>query len=79
MPKLEDKYSIKILEEIRDRNKEILAIVGDMQKKVALLHDIRKDFDEIKQDVKVIKAAVTDQGKQVQDHERRIGNLEAAR
>lgn len=39
----------------------------------------REEFDELKQDVKVIKAAVTDLSRQVNDHEHRIGNLETAR
>ena len=37
----------------------------------------REEFDELKQDVKVIKAAVTDLSHQVADHEHRLSRLEA--
>lgn len=37
----------------------------------------KADFEEVKQDVKTIKAAVTDTNTQVQDHEHRITSLEA--
>lgn len=38
----------------------------------------REEFDELKQDVKVIKAAITDLSGQVSDHETRITRLETA-
>lgn len=75
----DDNYIGVVLEDIRDQNKAILEAVGDMQKQVSQLPTMQQDINELKQDVKVIKAAVTDQGKQLHDHEGRIGKLEAAR
>lgn len=56
----------------------VLEAVGDMQKQVALIPPMRTDITELKQDMKVVKAAVTDLSNQVHDHERRITRLEAA-
>lgn len=70
-------YTAILLEEIRDQNKAVLEAVGGMRKELA---DVPKhdEFDELKQDVKVIKAAVVDLSHQVADHEHRITRLEAA-
>lgn len=70
-------YTAILLEEIRDQNKAVLEAVGDMRKELAEAPK-RNEFDELKQDVKVIKAAVVDLGHQVADHEHRITRLEAA-
>ena len=78
MSNADDNYIGVILEEIRDQNKAVLEAVGDIQKQVAELPTIRKDLGELTDDMKIVKAAVSDQSKQLQDHERRIGNLEAA-
>lgn len=48
-----------LLEEIHDQNKAVLEAVGDMRIKASNL-PTRDEFIELKQDVKVIKAAVTD-------------------
>lgn len=66
-----------LLEQIRDQNKVVLETVDTMRAELALVPK-REEFDELKQDVKVIKAAVTDLSRQVNDHERRISHLEAA-
>jgi hypothetical protein len=66
-----------LLEEIRDQNKAVLEAVGDIQAQVRIL-PTRAEFEELRQDVKVIKAAVTDVSHQVTDHEHRITRLEAA-
>ena len=39
----------------------------------------REEFDELKQDVKVVRAAATDTSHQVHDLERRVSRLEAAK
>lgn len=75
----DDNYLGVLLEEIRDQNKAVLEAVGDMQKNVAKIPGIEQSVNELKQDMKVVKAAVTDLSHQVTDHERRIGGLEAAR
>jgi peptidoglycan hydrolase CwlO-like protein len=47
---------------MEDQNAKLDAVheaVGDMQKKVAVLPRIEQDVAELKQDMKVVKAAVT--------------------
>ena len=70
-------YMAVLLEEIRDQNKAVLEAVGDMQKQLADVPK-RAEFDELRADVRVIRAAVTDISEQVGDHEQRITRLEAA-
>ena len=67
-----------LLEEIHNQNKFVLEVVSDMQKQVAKLPRIEESIDELKQDVKIIKAVVTDLSRQVNDHEHRLLRLEAA-
>ena len=71
-------YQTVLLEQLVDQNKTILEAVGDMQQQVALIPAMREDIAELKQDMRVVKAAVTDMGHQLGDHERRITRLEAA-
>ena len=71
-------YHDVLLEQLIAQNKAILEYVGDMPKVLAKLGTIERDVTELKQDVKVIKAAVTDVSHQAADHERRISHLEAA-
>jgi len=56
-----------LLEQIVDQNKAVLEAVGDIQRKVAGL-PTRDEFDELKQDVRVIKAAVVDVSRDLADH-----------
>lgn len=67
-----------LLEEIRSQNNAVLEAVGDMQKNVAKIPNIEQSINEFKQDMKIVKAAVTDLSLQVSDHEHRIGDLETA-
>ncbi len=69
-------YVAVLLEEVRDQYKTVLEAVGGMQKNVALIPEMREDISEMKQDIKVLKAALTDTNHQVQDHEVRISRLE---
>ncbi len=71
----DDNYTDLLLEQIRDQNKAVLEAVGDMQKHVAKIPAIEERLDKLQDDITVIKAAVTDQGKQLLDHERRITQL----
>lgn len=66
-----------LLEQLRDQNKVVLEAVAEMRATLAQVPK-REEFDELKQDVKVIKAAVTDLSRQVNDHEHRLSRLEAA-
>jgi hypothetical protein len=54
---------------------EAIAPLKDMQKDIFAL---KEDLEEVKQDVKVVKAAVTDLSKQVHGHERRFTKLKTA-
>ena len=46
----------------------VLEAVGDMQKKVAVLPRIEQDVVELKQDMKVVKAAVTATNRDLAEH-----------
>ena len=74
-----DNYMGVLLEEIRDQNKAVLEIVGDMKDYVAKIPALLEDVEELKQDVKIIKVAVKDMGKQLKNHERRIVRLESSK
>ena len=56
-----------LLEQIRDQNKAVLEAVGDIQRKVADL-PTRAEFNELKQDMKVVKAAVTVTNRDLKEH-----------
>lgn len=70
-------YHDVLLEQIRDQNKAVLEAVSGIRAELAQVPK-REEFDELRQDVKIIKAAVTDLSQQVADHERRLSRLEAA-
>ncbi len=77
MSNSDDNYIGVLLEEIRDQNKAVLEAVGDMQKQVAEIPAIKRDIGELKDDMKVVKAAVTDISRQANDYDHRITRLEA--
>lgn len=56
-----------LLEQIVSQNQAVLEAVGDIQSKVANL-PTRAEFNELKQDVKTIKAAVTDLSSDLKKH-----------
>jgi predicted nucleic acid-binding Zn-ribbon protein len=72
----DDNYNSILLEEIRDQNKAVLEAVGSLQRQVKLL-PTRDEFNEVKTDIKAIKATVKDTNQQVQNHEQRVTKLEA--
>jgi hypothetical protein len=72
------RYFGVMFEELRDQNKAVLEYVGQMPQVVARLEAIEQDVTELKQDMKVVKAAITDVSRQLADHELRITRLEAA-
>ena len=65
-------YTDILLERLFDQNKLILEAVSGIKDLPT-----RDEFDGMKADIKVIKAAVTDQSKELADHERRIIRLES--
>ena len=73
----DDKYTTILLEEMRDQNKAILEAVSGLPTRVEF-NELKDDVAELKQDLKAVKAAVTDLSNKVADHEHRITRLEAA-
>jgi len=67
MSSSDDNYVGLLLEQIRDQNKAVLEAVGDIQRKVADL-PTRAEFNELKQDMKVVKAAVTATNHDLKQH-----------
>ncbi len=67
MSNSDDNYVGLLLEQIRDQNKAVLEAVGDIQRKVADL-PTRAEFNELKQDMKVVKAAVTATNRDLKEH-----------
>ena len=57
-----------LMEHVIDQNRAVLEAVGDMQQKVATLPTMQQDIAELKQDVRVIKAAVTDLSRDIEKH-----------
>jgi hypothetical protein len=56
-----------LVEHVIDQNRAVLEAVGDIQAKVANL-PTRDEFNELKQDVKTIKAAVGDLSRDLAEH-----------
>jgi predicted nucleic acid-binding Zn-ribbon protein len=76
MSDMNDNYLGVLLEKMSDELKAIHEEVGGMHEELKQVPK-RGEFDDLKQDVKIIKAAVTDLSHQVSDHEHRITRLEA--
>lgn len=64
-----------LIEEVISQNQAVLEIVSDNQR---VLQDVpkRDEFNELKAEVATIRAAVTDTGKELKLHDRRITKLE---
>jgi hypothetical protein len=56
-----------LVEHVIDQNRAVLEAVGDIQRKVADL-PTRAEFNELKQDVKTIKVAVTATNRDLKEH-----------
>jgi hypothetical protein len=56
-----------LMEQVIDQNRAVLEAVGDIRAKVEDL-PTRDEFNELKQDVKTIKAAVTDLSRDLEKH-----------
>jgi predicted nucleic acid-binding Zn-ribbon protein len=70
-----DNYEGILLEQIRDEIKAVHEAVGDIRLKVNN-QPTRNEFNELKDDVRTIKASVTGQSAQIHDHDERITRLE---
>ena len=71
------KYVAHIFEQTLDQLKGINEGVTAIREELAQVPK-RGEFDELKEDVKVVKASVRSLSAQVHDHEMRIGRLETA-
>jgi septal ring factor EnvC (AmiA/AmiB activator) len=67
-----------LMEQIVDQNRAVLEYVSVLPKVLTRLDAIEQDVAELKQDIKVVKAAVTDLGRQVNEHEHQLARLKAA-
>ncbi len=76
MSNSDDNYVGVLLEQIRNEIKAVHKEAGGMREELANVPK-RKEFNELKDDMKVVKAAVTDISHQMNDHEHRITRLEA--
>ena len=63
---------------MRSELRAVHEAVRDIQQKVSALPAMQQDIDELKQDVKVVKASVRSMSSQMHDHEFRISGLETA-
>lgn len=78
MNSTDDNHVAMLLEEIRDQNKALLEGMKDLPTRQEY-GELKHTVDGIEDNVRIIKSVVTDQRKQLQDHEHRIGGLETAR
>jgi len=68
-----------VLEHLDDQLKAILEGQGALKDVPSAIARLQEDMDEVKTDIKAIKAAVTDQTGQLNGHENRLTSLEEAR
>ncbi len=71
----EHDYTDLLLEDVNSKFDTLLEAFGQLRGEVSNMAR-QTDLDEVKADIKVIKAAVTDTNHQVQDHESRITKFE---
>ena len=71
-------YQTVLIEQLVDQNKAILEYVSDVPAMAARLERVEQDVSELEQDMKIVKAAVTDVSQQVANHGRHITRLHAA-
>jgi len=74
----DDERKAVLGEVLADELKAIVEYVKDVPAIRAKVDTLSEDMQVVKSDIKIIKAAITDLSKQVDDHERRITHLEAA-
>ena len=70
-------YATILLEEIRDQNKAILEGLREVPKRVEF-NELKQDVAELKQDMKVVKAAVQATNRDLAALDQRVTRLEAA-
>jgi len=71
-------YQTVLIEQLVDQNKAILEYVGQLPSITRDIVHLKEDVAELRSDIKIVKAAVTDLNQQAANHEHRITRLEAA-
>jgi uncharacterized protein YoxC len=66
-------YEEALLEDIQHKLARLAEVMTDVPQDV---RQLKVNMDEVNPDIKATKAAVSDQSKQLADHEHRITNLE---
>lgn len=78
---MKDDYVAVLLEDVNSKFDQIIEVVSPLLEKVNGIDDrldrIDQRLEVVEGDLRVIKAAVTEQSKELDDHEHRIGQLEA--
>jgi hypothetical protein len=74
---MKDDHVAVLLEDMNSKFDVVIESVSGLASGVKELKQLIPDVTELKSDVKVIKAAVTDQTTQLNDHENRITAIEA--
>jgi len=73
-----DDYTGHMLMQVLDEMKTVHELVAEVSKIARKLEHVEQDVAELKQDMKVVRAATTDTNHRVHDLERRVSRLEAA-
>jgi hypothetical protein len=71
-------YRTILIEQLVDQNTAILEYVGELPSIKRDSVQLKEDGAEVKSDMNVVKAAVTEMSQHLADHERRVARLEAA-
>ena len=73
---MKDDHIDVLLEEVRDQNRAVLEAVGQIQQQLNELLPVKSDVAQLTSDMKIVKAAVTDQSLELRDHGSRLTRLE---
>lgn len=66
-----------MVEHMVGQNQTILEAVSDMQQHTSKIPQMQEDNHELKQDMKIVKAAVTDTSREVHEIDQRVSQVEA--
>jgi len=79
MQSLNDEERREILGDVlADELKVIREYVQDVPELKQGINDLKQDVDGLKSDMKIVKAAVVGQSRQLKDHEQMVSRLEVA-
>jgi capsule polysaccharide export protein KpsE/RkpR len=72
----DENYVGAILEEVRSQNKAVLEAVADIRQKVEPITAMQDDIAILKQDMRAVKAAVTETNHDISSLKARVESLE---